>query len=359
MELTSRERVLRTLQLMETDRIPCSPFVFDAWFGLAPKDYADRLVANTDIMVAVRTGSKAETCVGGELHNVSKRFSTPDGNIREVIQTPKGDLTAAIKPTGDHIDWYLEHLFKDPSDVEKFLSIPYKPLDPPMENFYKWESYIGTEGLVLGEISNPFYCPAYYFGTEENLIQTYSNKDLVTSLLDALVVRACDVIKNASKLGVKVWRIIGAEYASPRVLPPHFYKDIIVKYDKQLVDTIHECGGIAYMHMHDKMMDVLDDIIEIGPDALDPLEAPPLGDVNLSAVKKRLGDKMCLVGNIDDMNVLSRASKEEVERLSLECIEAAGKGGGYILGGTASGLFMPKTVDNFIVMADVCKRVKQ
>jgi len=356
MELTSRERILKAFALEEPDRVPCSPWGFPAWFDKLGKDYSEKIIKNTDVLVAVRTGSKAETWIGGELANIHRRETTEDGNIREIIETPQGPLYATIKPTGDHVDWYIEHFFKDETDVEKFLSIPYKPLKIPMDDFHKWDKFIGDEGLVLGEISNPFYCSAYYFGTEENLLQTYVNKDMIIRLLDAVIERVCDVIKNASKQGVKAWRIIGAEYASTRVLPPKLFREFIVKYEKKIVDTIHECGGIAFMHMHDKMYDLIDDILEIGPDAIDPLEAPPGGDIDLATAKKRMGSQICLVGNIDEMLILSTADKNEVERLSKDCIRAAGYGGGYILGGTASGLFNPQTMDNFLVMAEVCKK---
>ncbi len=355
MELTSRERILKAFRLEEADRVPCSPWGFSAWFDKLGPEYSKKVIKNTDILVAVRTGSKAETWIGQGIHDIYRKETTSDGNIREIIETPKGPLYATIKPTGDHIDWYIEHFFKDETDIEKFLSIPYKPLNVPMDDFYEWDRYIGNEGLVLGEISDPFYCSAYYFGTEENLVQCYINKDVIIALLDAVVDRLCDVIRNGSKLGVKVWRIVGAEYASTRVLPPECFREFIVKYDKKIVDTIHECGGIAFMHMHDKISDLLDDILEIGPDVLDPLEAPPGGDIDLVTAKNRIGHKICLVGNIDEMTILSTATKEEVERLSIECIRAAGYGGGYVLGGTASGLFIPQTIENFIVMADVCK----
>ncbi len=357
--MTSRERLLKAFHLEEPDRVPCSPWGFPKYFDKLGPDYSQKIIKNTDILVAIRIGSEAETWIGGNLQDFYRKETTRDGKVTEIIETPDGPLTRIIKPTGDHVDWCLEHLFKNPTDVEKFLSIPYKQLCISMSEFYTWEQFIGNEGFVLGEISNPFCCSAYYFGTQENLLQCYYNKDLITYLLDVVVERLCDVIRNGSSLGVKAWRIVGSEFASTRVLPPECFRDYIVKYDKKIVDTIHECGGIAFMHMHDKVSDLLDDILEIGPDVIDPLEAPPGGDVELAAVKKKIGNKICLVGNIDEMTILSTASPEKVERLSIECIKAAGHGGGYVLGGTASGLFIPQTIENFLIMADVCKRYGQ
>jgi uroporphyrinogen decarboxylase len=80
------------------------------------------------------------------------------------------------------------------------------------------------------------------------------------------------------------------------------------------------------------------------------LEPPPIGDVILSDAKRRVGDKMCLIGNIqyDD---LARQSPGRVEELVKAAIRQGAPGGGFILSPCASPYERPlpaKAAGNFI-----------
>jgi uroporphyrinogen decarboxylase len=48
-------------------------------------------------------------------------------------------------------------------------------------------------------------------------------------------------------------------------------------------------------------------------------------------VKKKVGDKLCLSGNIDTRHILVDASKEEVEQSVRDAIKAMGYGGGFMI----------------------------
>ena len=60
------------------------------------------------------------------------------------------------------------------------------------------------------------------------------------------------------------------------------------------------------------------------------LEPRPIGDTDLADAKIRIGDRVCLIGNIqyDD---IARGSEAEVEQLVAEAIEQGAPGGGFIL----------------------------
>jgi uroporphyrinogen-III decarboxylase len=92
----------------------------------------------------------------------------------------------------------------------------------------------------------------------------------------------------------------------------------------------------------------------LGIDALDPLEAPPWGDCDLGAAKRRIGGQVCLVGNLDDMEVLESRSREEVCQLGRQCLEQAGPDG-FILGGTASGTYTQRGAHNFMALVEVAR----
>jgi uroporphyrinogen-III decarboxylase len=103
------------------------------------------------------------------------------------------------------------------------------------------------------------------------------------------------------------------------------------------------------------MSGFLDRLADLGMDALDPLEAPPWGDCEIGDAVKRIGDRVCLVGNLDDMEIIERLPTEEVVRIAEERLDAAGASG-FVLGGTASGTYTERGARNFIAIADMVRR---
>ena len=66
-----------------------------------------------------------------------------------------------------------------------------------------------------------------------------------------------------------------------------------------MVRMIQAHGGFARIHSHGRLKDVLDMIAGMEPDALDPIEPPPQGDVELHYVRQRCGEQIVLFGNIE------------------------------------------------------------
>ncbi len=163
--------------------------------------------------------------------------------------------------------------------------------------------------------------------------------------------RLCCYYRQLCEAGVRGFWIFGPEYASVQ-LGPQAYQRLVVEPDRHLVDIIHEYDGIAYFHNHGPMTRYYDQLLQIGIDAVDPLEAPPWGDCDIAEAKRRIGHRICLVGNIDDMEVLNKLPAETVLPMGRELIEKAGPDG-FILGGTASGTYTELAARNLIALAEL------
>jgi len=68
---------------------------------------------------------------------------------------------------------------------------------------------------------------------------------------------------------------------------------------------------------------------------------PPVGDVDLAEAKRLIGDRVCLMGNVDVIWVVQKGTLEQVREAVREAIRAAAPGGGFILGNSSS--FVPQT----------------
>ncbi|MEJ2293661.1 MAG: uroporphyrinogen decarboxylase family protein [Candidatus Lokiarchaeota archaeon] len=118
-----------------------------------------------------------------------------------------------------------------------------------------------------------------------------------------------------------------AHSGGPMIHPKYFNKYLLPSY-QEVADKIHEWGGKYILHTDGDVTSLLDFVVESRFDALQCLE-PPFVDPYV--VKKKVGDKLCLSGNIDTRYILVKATQEEVEDAVRDAIEALGYNGGYML----------------------------
>ena len=153
---------------------------------------------------------------------------------------------------------------------------------------------------------------------------------------------------------VDLYRICGPEYATEPYLPPALFKRFVVPYVKDMTDLIHSRGAKMRFHCHGKIANVLDMIVETGCDAIDPCEAPPDGDIELAEVKKRIGDNVCIFGNIQ-LKLLENGSAEDVKQAVVKCMDSAKAGGRYVIMPTAAPINVPlakQTESNYMTFID-------
>ena len=89
----------------------------------------------------------------------------------------------------------------------------------------------------------------------------------------------------------------------------------------------------------------------MGPDALQPVEPPPFGDCTLEEARRKLGDDMVLIGNIEYTD-LAEKEPEEIAALVKTAIQQGGRRN-FILCPSCTPyeqLISEKTAGNYIAM---------
>ena len=89
-----------------------------------------------------------------------------------------------------------------------------------------------------------------------------------------------------------------------------------------------------------------------GPDGINPIE--PVAGMDLKTVKKLVGDKVCICGNIDCAHLLPWGTTEDVRQAVRQAIADAGSGGGYILTSSNS-IHSSCKPENFAAMVRAAK----
>lgn len=123
-------------------------------------------------------------------------------------------------------------------------------------------------------------------------------------------------------------------YKSGPMLNPRMMEELYGQAFRRITETAHGLGMKIVVHTDGNVYPLLEWFADCGFDGVHALE--PTAGVELARVKEMVGDRMCLLGNMDITHVLVDAEKEEVFEAVRKSIKAAGRGGGYIIAPTNS-----------------------
>ena len=231
--------------------------------------------------------------------------------------------------------WTEEHLLKDVADLNAFLGIPLPSPDGVVDTsaVTMAESTLGDTGIVMIDTPDPLCLAASLFSMAEYTVIAMTEPATFRRLLDRFAsVLLPKTVAAAQALPGRLWRIYGPEYASPPYLPPSLFRDYVCRYLTPMVEAIHRHGGYARIHSHGNLKAILDDIAATGADALDPIEPPPQGDVELAYVRERHGKQLVLFGNLEISDIENLPTAQCAEKVNRALAQGtAGTGRGFVL----------------------------
>jgi len=343
---------MRALKGEEIDRVPISLYEFDGFYDkwiYNHKEYVEILEyakGKTDKMYFWAPQSVEPVLFYGMIEReYISRESWRNGKLvytRVTIETPRGSVSRIIRQDDDvHTSWIVKHFCESLEDASKILSIPYKPWRPNVDSFFRLDEKLGDEGILLGDIADALCLTVGLFGFSRFLKLYMRNREMIFDLMDYFHERVYNYLEHLLKSGaVTIYRICGPEYATPPFLNPREFDRLVVSYDSELVDLIHRYGGYARIHSHGKVKHVLPYIRQMNIDAIDPLEPPPDGDIELGEARRLLGSEVVLIGNIEE-RLFEIGSKKDIERSVKKAIREGASGGGFILCPTAMPITTP------------------
>jgi uroporphyrinogen decarboxylase len=173
-------------------------------------------------------------------------------------------------------------------------------------------------------------------GIEQMYVDLLLNPDFVTALMDKLLELNLIVTGRFLDIAgpyIQVFRTTDDMATQQRLMmKPETYRRLLKPYYRQYIEFIkskteakifyHSCGNIT---------DIIDDLAEIGVDAINPVQVSAMGDT--AELKARFGHKISFWGGIDSQRVLPYGSVEEVEAEVRRRIRDLGPGGGYVVAG--------------------------
>jgi uroporphyrinogen decarboxylase len=129
-----------------------------------------------------------------------------------------------------------------------------------------------------------------------------------------------DILRAADDLGTQRGLFFSPEMFRT-FIKPRLKKLIEMTHSHEVKFLFHSCGAIR---------PVIEDLIEIGVDILDPLQAAADG-MDPQQLKDAYGDRICLHGGICTQYLLPQGTPDQVGREVRRRVAILGRGGGYIL----------------------------
>ena len=225
----------------------------------------------------------------------------------------------------------------DPADSRRFYSGGDDQIncvgDALARDLPAWEKRLKPytdDFAVFGSVCEPYEYLWRIIGSENALYWMATDADLFRAFVDRLGKFLLDFAEaqiEAGKgrlSGMYIWGDVayvnGMLFGAPR------WRQVFKPHVKALIDLCHRHGLMTIYHGCGDARAILGDMVEIGLDAYNPLEAKAHLDV--VELKKTYAGKLAFVGNVD-VRVLESGDPEKIRREARYKLQAA-RGGGWV-----------------------------
>lgn len=209
--------------------------------------------------------------------------------------------------------WTTEHLLKSKEDLIAYLQLPDEVFAETIDvaPLLEEEEKIGDRGIVMVDTEDPICAAAMLFSMEDYLVLAMTEKELFHQLLEKISRYIwLRTEKVSAEFPGRLWRLYGPEFVTEPYLPPSYFEEYVVRYTGPMVKMIQKHGGFARIHSHGRISKIMDHIMSMGADAIDPIEPPPQGDVELKEICAKYGEQLVLFGNLEVSDIESLPKDE-------------------------------------------------
>lgn len=345
MKMTSRERVLTALRHGTPDRVPFMELLVDEAFGLR---LLERPPSNKPAFVS---GSLPFTCAffGGQAYTPVDlaRALDLDGFCMSIQPRIYFETAESEGQT-----YFVGGLIKSRADL-KLIDL----VDPDDESRYeparafiaKYRPYNYAIGCFINLCSDAV---VLCMGWENFAYMLYDDRAMLEEMFDRYSDWYARAVKHICQLGFDfIWAGDDIAGKDRLLVSPRIFRELFMPYYRRVAENI----TLPWIfHSDGNFLEVLDDLLSLGMNALHPIEPEAIDIVTL---KRQIGDRVALVGNID-INALTLGTPQQVEQLTRDTIRQVAPGGGYILSSSNS-IARYCRVENALAMARACRQYGQ
>ena len=304
--MTSRERVIAAFEHRAPDRVPVDywahrPVTERVQQALGVADYEAMLTA---LGVDLRNVSRAPRYIGPERHFL------PDGRECNMWGIPLGSSgTYASSVTGTPLA-----AATTVAEIEAHQPFPdadwwdYSPVHDAC--------LAAGDNAVMGGAWSPFFCMAMYLLGMQELLTAMA---IYPAVAEALMTRITDFYLESSRRQFQAARgemqifFIGDDYGGQTgpLISLEMFRKFIKPHLARLFAQAKQYGIKVMLHSCGSVYDFLPDLIDMGMDALDPVQVRAK-DMEPEKLARDFGQDICFHGSIDTQQTLPFGTVEDV-----------------------------------------------
>lgn len=335
--MKAKERVMRIINHKEADRVPM---------------FMDCTTDDVLKNVIKCCGVKTEEEMLQKLH-IDMRWCTCTQDCEPVNSHVKGtyvDMWGIEKTIYGSIP--VSHPLANVetiADVEQYKNWPTPDMIDYNTIIKRMEQY--KDYCVFGGMWGPFAeIVMLLLGTEKFMIMMYDAPEVLEYLLDKTCNFYCECNERIfEKAGDKMQIFfMGDDYGAQQSLlySPQMWRKFVKPRLKKIYGLAKNYGYKVQQHSCGSIVDILEDMIEVGLDGIHPIQVTAKG-MDPKALKDKFGKDLYFAGSIDAMRTLIGGTEESIEEEIKDRIQILGEGGGFIIGPSQG--FLPEVpVENII-----------
>ena len=325
--MTSRERVRALLARQEADRV-------GFWMGNPHGDSWPALIAAFAAKESVAVGATGSPASGDASMRVENGYVSGGGPIglQLEVRDRLGDDFRWISP-----EWLsYRHpegrpifeirrrarslsspaAFSDAESVAEVDDFPWP--NPDYLDFTACIALLEATGPVYR--ASGFWCPFFhivadFFGMDNYFIKMYTNPDVVHAVTRHVVDFYLEANRRffAQAGDLVDGFFFGNDFGTQLdlLISPDCFREFVFPYFRQLTEQGHEHGYQVILHSCGSIYKVIPDLLELGVDALHPLQARA---VNMEAERlaSDFGGAVTFIGGVDTQDLLVNGTPDQV-----------------------------------------------
>jgi uroporphyrinogen decarboxylase len=187
------------------------------------------------------------------------------------------------------------------------------------------------EGMEVVAISGKIFTLSWMLmGFEnfaESLLADLEFASAVIRRVADIQMRALDEVLALPHVAA-VWAVDDLAHKQGPMISPALLREHILPWYRKVAARCHETGRLFFMHSDGNLTTLIDDLIDLGLDALHPIDPTAMDIVE---IKRGWGDRLSLFGNVDT-ELLRSGSVDEVRARVRDLLRLVAPGGGYGIG---------------------------
>ncbi len=334
------QRMRDALSHREGDRVPVSDFF---WTGFLLRckekwgaDFAPYRYVDLDYIV-----------ITPNMDPRIQQFEVVEESGEDIVV--KTGFGATIRRSGDLPMPYFEEFsvkepedmvafeFDDPADPRRFFSGGDDQIncvaDTLLRDLPPWDERVDPyveDFAVFGSTCEPFEYLWRIISSENALLWLASDRDVLAAFVGRIgefLLKFAEAQIEAGRgrlSGMYIWGDVA--YRNGMFLSPQQWREIFKPHVKRLIDLCHANELMAIYHGCGNASPIFEDMVEMGLDGYNPLEAK--ADLDVVELKKQYAGRLAFVGNID-VRALETGDPAAIKREVLYKLQAA-QGGGFV-----------------------------